>query len=84
MEKIDSHLRASSSSSTMNLAARMMNSSNSKRPDLSSSTSSIISSKICLLKGCPINLRISATVSVEMDPLFAVSKDSKAFLKTGK
>uniref|UniRef100_A0A2S2N716 Uncharacterized protein n=1 Tax=Schizaphis graminum TaxID=13262 RepID=A0A2S2N716_SCHGA len=73
---------ASSSSSTINLAANVTNSSNSKRPDLSASTSSISSSRIFLLNGCPISRKISATMSVGILPDRSRSNASKAFLRT--
>lgn len=109
----NSFCMASASSSTMNLAAKVTNSSNSKRPDsvihrnlakfmtfqtfhscerkkkhknilLSASTSSINSSRILLLKGCPMRRRISATISVGIDPDFWLSKASNAFFNTIK
>lgn len=49
---------------------------------LSSSTSSINSSRIFLSKGCPINRRISATMSHGILPDFWLSKLLKAFCST--
>lgn len=49
---------------------------------LSASTSSMSSSRIFLLNGCPMSRKMSATMSVGMLPERSRSNASKAFLRT--